>query len=478
MLLMNAWTWEIFEDAINSVPCVVTNPGPLRAPIKNLSIRRNEERELILETTGPGETRGSWKPYPAGTVRRSDETMEFETPGFTAVARGVTPRSWRRTQNVQAETGITTEEASLYSLVLTFQSPADPQYTIDWIQNFDAQEFLWFGNIADKSERKATRTLGKGSEAITLKSMSTAHSGRNQCVHPVIGGKELFLGAARDDLPKTIMKPGFILYKGKPDEHEREKIRGCVSFALGTCFIFLGCTVLDTECNPISMTAVAADTFNDRLFKVAVQPPAPLEKRYKREANPVALGRLANALYAKYDELQFSHLGWAYWHAVCAPVHMAAAHFGAAIEALQDAYVKAHPSDFQTKLVRERKDWQELQGKLLGIVEAAGLPADVQTILVNKVGGLNSVPASKLSEQVFDHLGIRLGELENKAWRQRHIAAHGAFSEDDPVATIKETKLLKIILHRLLLKITGGSDLYRDYYTLDFPNRRLEEPIS
>ena len=221
--------------------------GPLRAPIKKLSVRRNEDRELILETTGPGETRSSWKPYPAGTVRRSDETVEFETPGFTAVARGVTLRSWRRTQNVQAETDITTEEASLHSLVLTSQNTGDPQYTIDWIQNFDAQEFRWFGNIADKSERIETRTLGKGPEAITLKSTSTGHSGRNQCVHLVIGGKEPFLGAARDDLPKTIMKPGFIVYKGKPDEHAREKIRNCISFALGTCFVYLGCTVLDTD---------------------------------------------------------------------------------------------------------------------------------------------------------------------------------------------------------------------------------------
>lgn len=475
---MNVWTWEIFEEAINSAPCSVTNPGPLRTPIKKLSVRRNEERELILETTGPGETQTLWKPFPAGTVRRSDEIMEFETPGFTAVARGVAPRNWRRTQDMRAETDVTTEEASLHSLVLASKSASDPQYTIDWIQNFDAREFLWFGNIVDKSEHIEMRTLGKGPEAITLKSTSTAHSGRNQCVYLVIGGEELFLGAARDDLPKTTVKPGFIVYKGKTDEHAREKIRNCISFALGTCFLHLGCTVLDAECNPIYITAVSPDTFNDRIFKVAAQPPAPLEKRYQGEADPAALGRLVNALYAKYDKLQFGHLSWIYWHAVCAPIHMAAAHFGAAIEALQDAYVKSQGTDFQTKLVSNKKDWQELHSKFVAIVEAAGLPADVQTILVNKIGGLNSVPASKLSEQVFDRLGIRLGELENRAWRRRHIAAHGDLSDDDPVATIKETKLLKIIFHRLLLKMTGGSDLYRDYYTLNFRNRKLEEPIS
>jgi hypothetical protein len=477
MLLMNAWTWEVFEDAINSAPCSVTNPGPLRAPIKKLSVRRNEERELILETTGPGETQTSWKSFPAGTVRRSDDVMEFETPGFTVVARGVTPRNWRRTHDMRAETDVTTEEASLYSLLLASKSAADPLYTIDWIQNFDAQEFLWLGNIVDKSEHIKTRTLGRGPKTITLKSTSTGQSGGNQSVYLVVGGKELFLGAARDDLPKTIVKPGFIIYKGKPDEHAREKIRNCISFALGSRFLYLGCTVVDADSNPISMTAVSADTFNDRIFKVATQPPAPLEKRYQREADPAALGRLVNALHSKYDELQFGELSWIYWHAVCAPTHMAAAHFGAAIEALQDGYLKSHPTAFQTTLVSKR-DWKRVHGKLVAVVKATGLPTEIQTILLNKIGGLNTVPASKLSGQVFAHLGIRLGELENKAWRQRNIAAHGVFSDDDPIATIKETKLLKIIFHRLLLRMTGGSDLYRDYYTLNFPNRKLEEPIS
>lgn len=157
---------------------------------------------------------------------------------------------------------------------------------------------------------------------------------------------------------------------------------------------------------------------------------------------------------------------------------MAAAHFGAAIEALQDAYVKAHVSDFQTKLVPDPAASQELQKNLFGAVEAADLASDARTVLINKVSNLNSLPPSKLSEQVFDHLGIRLGALEAKAWRQRNIAAHGSFSEDNPVATIRETKLLKIIFQRLILKITGGSDFYRDYYTLDFPIRKLEEPIS
>jgi hypothetical protein len=45
-------------------------------------------------------------------------------------------------------------------------------------------------------------------------------------------------------------------------------------------------------------------------------------------------------------------LSWAYWHAMCAPVHMAAGRFGAATEALQNAYMKAHSGKFSTSLIQ------------------------------------------------------------------------------------------------------------------------------
>jgi hypothetical protein len=50
--------------------------------------------------------------------------------------------------------------------------------------------------------------------------------------------------------------------------------------------------------------------------------------------------------------------------------------------------------------------------------------------------------------------------------------------DEDPIAIIRETKLLKLIFHRILLKITNGSDTYRDYYSLKFPIRKLEDPVS
>jgi hypothetical protein len=480
---MNAWQWEIFEDVVNPVRGLLSvTPGPLYAPIEELSIRRNEDRELVLSTTAEKGARSSAMDYPAGTVRRNDDTLQFTTAtGFTGVARGVAPQRWVRTLDSTGEGGTTSEEGSLHSLTLTSQRGGDGLYTIEWIENFPADSFTWPSGISDRAAGTESRVIGRGADAITLEKADKfkAGGGDNHCVGLKVSNIELYVSSATLRLEiKQLIKPGFIFYKGTPDQDTRNKIRNCISFSLGSFLVYLGCTVLDTQLDPMSITAVNADRLLDRASKVGVLPPAPLERRYEREVDPQNLSRLVNGLYAKYETLNLGPLLWAYWHAVCAPTHIAAAHFGAAIEALQDAYVNACGEEYQTKLITEKEKWRQLQANLTEAVKAAGLASSIEAILLNKISGLNSVPRSKLSDQVFDRLGIRLGEQEARAWRQRHLAAHGDSMDEDPIAIIRETKLLKLIFHRILLKITNGSDTYRDYYSLKFPIRKLEDPVS
>ena len=56
-----------------------------------------------------------------------------------------------------------------------------------------------------------------------------------------------------------------------------------------------------------------------------------------------------------------------------------------------------------------------------------------------------------------------------------------ARSRDRPchsvIPTIMDTKLLKIILHRIVLKITGASDRYYDDYTIPRAVRNVISPV-
>ncbi len=75
-------------------------------------------------------------------------------------------------------------------------------------------------------------------------------------------------------------------------------------------------------------------------------------------------------------------------------------------------------------------------------------------------------------------IGITLGQVEAAAWKRRNQAAHGnEIDIDSVIPTIMETKLLKIFLHRIVLKITGASDRYYDDYTIGHAIRNVTEPV-
>lgn len=74
---------------------------------------------------------------------------------------------------------------------------------------------------------------------------------------------------------------------------------------------------------------------------------------------------------------------------------------------------------------------------------------------------------------------IILSEIEKSAWQQRNNAAHGnEIEEGGEIQLIREIKILKMIFHRVLLKIMGGTELYTDYYTIGFPIKYVTDSIE
>jgi hypothetical protein len=294
----------------------------------------------------------------------------------------------------------------------------------------------------------------------------------------VINGIRLFLCDCGLDINNGVKRPGYIFYVGNPTDEVRKKIREVLSFCLGNYLVYLGSTALCEKSEVISFSAVSPPSIG-RVSEIQVLPPAVLGNGNAWIAEQQVVARMANAVYAHYDELRFGSFSWAYWHAMCAPVHMAAVHFGAALEALQKAYVKAHSAKFDTKLVTDNANWTRLKEAFLNAIAEAGLEPAVSTILNNKVtSNLNQTPPGVLSEKMLAETGITLGQVEAAAWKRRNLAAHGGeIDRDAVIPTIRETKLLKIILHRIVLKITGASDRYYDDYSIGHAIRNVTDPV-
>jgi len=428
-----------------------------------------------------GEAQASSAPvHPDGTVRLTTETVEFAgNGGIHCTAHGVLPFSTSETHNAELVKE-TTQKAQVHSLTARLRNDVAPAYTIDWLENLDIASSVWTGSVvSDKREIVDTRTLGHGAGAIEL----SAHDTRFpmticSVLSIIINGVQLYLCASDSSVSNGCKKPGYMLYVGNPDDAVRQKIREVVSFCLGNYLIYLGSTSLCQESEIITFSAVSPPSIG-RVSEILVLPPAPLGDMYRRQVDQQAVSRMANAIYIHYDELRFGAFSWAYWHAMCAPVHMAAAHFGAAIEAVQDAYVKSHPTKFKTKLITDKAVWKSLSRAFLAAIVDAGLDPCIAKILTRKVeNNLNETPPSVKSEKLLAEIGITLSSIENAAWKSRNNAAHGGeLRLESLIPTIRETKLLRIILHRIVLKITGASDCYHDDYSIGHSIRKVTDPV-
>jgi hypothetical protein len=185
---------------------------------------------------------------------------------------------------------------------------------------------------------------------------------------------------------------------------------------------------------------------------------------------------MVGALVAAYDELDLGNLSWAYWHACTATVHIAPAHFGAAIEALQRAYIDAHPG-VVSKTILPREPWLRLKAAMAASIAEADILDDSKRTLTGKLFNLNQTDQRLLLKAVLDTVGLRLGMDEDSAWKRRNKAAHGMpVPEGEELAAIRDMKLLKGLLHRMLLRIAAAADLYIDYASPGHPYRGLEVP--
>ena len=95
----------------------------------------------------------------------------------------------------------------------------------------------------------------------------------------------------------------------------------------------MGGSRFDEEWRLTDFEVVSPYTMHGHAMKLPPTLPSPLGPRSFWDIDAARLSRMVNAIYAKYDALNFGVVSWAYWHAVTAAPHIAAVHFGAAMSA-------------------------------------------------------------------------------------------------------------------------------------------------
>jgi len=457
----------------------IVDPGPLHEPIRSFSLRRNDKFALVLETKADFNAKSTAIEHPPGTIRVDVERAKLvNIDGKEAELSGLVSYSTNRSHKAGAD-GELTEYAEVHRASVTLRSADTAAYTIDWLENLPSRPFLWPDNIKTIVRETETRQIGMAGNGLTISSDSEQMSFSRTAVRLVISGVALYVCALGRERKSGGVNPGCIIYDGIPDDAFRKKIRIALSFALGLYLVDLGYSVYDREWRIVSALARSAYTLGRRAFEIGPQEPAPLSLQYSNELNPIRLTRAVEAFMACYDKLDLANLSWAYWHACAATPHIAPAHFGAAIEGLQRAYINAN-SDRISEVLMPRQDWERLKATLKPSIEQANIPDEIKEILVRKLATFNQVEQRALLKAVFASLGLQVSEEEDSAWRRRNKSAHGMpIPEGQEIDAIRDMKLLRGLFQRMLLRMTGAADQYIDYTSLNHPFRRLEEaPVA
>jgi hypothetical protein len=478
----NHWEWECFEKWITKESFGVTDSGPLAGSVTEFLIRRDQNLNLILETTSFNAPNQSSTIHPE-TVFIPIDQVKFENPslGYSATAYGVIRKSRSDDYSLLETKGVIANEISSVIALEGLLSNENPEYIIEWLENIGGS-FIWPHSFSDQTMGETRRIFHSPTGEIVLISRTGGEEFPQRwcyhcCARISIEGTELFIGSFHGLKANHVKKPGFILYKGNPSNEIRSKIRDCLAFSLGTFLIYLGFTSFDANWTPVSFRSESAEAINNNDIRNLSRLPGPLGNRFEWEINPEQLQKVVVGLYSKYDTYQLQSAFWSYWHAVAAPVHMTAAHFGAAIEALQNTYIKNHRTSFKTTILDEPL-WNTIYGKIIEFISTSNILGEDKQIFLNKLQNFNRAPQSILMSRFLDYIGIQIGEVEKSAWNNRNRGAHGGpVNIDNAIKVIRENKALMVLMNRIILAITNGNAQYYDYYSIGRPTRILRDTI-
>lgn len=467
---MREFLFETIADYFHDGLVAMTKGDFVTTPVTGAALRRDEELDLILELKSR-EQQDKPERYPAGTVRSADEVIEFRhLAGWIGIARGVVERGTQSRWNSAGEAE-TIETYSAQSFEIDLQREVLPSYTIEWVLNLP-DGFVWTEPVRFSGVETFTKTVGSGDAEIRM-ATSFESGGGNQSLHLRISGIDLYVmrSSDRDDDER---KAGQIVYRGCPDQAFRDKVRTCLSFILGKPIVYLGHTEYCSVWTPTFMRSVDAFSIGGAVFKLHDLPPYPInQSRYANMIDQRHVGILVNALIEKYEAIKFNELSWSYWYAVCAPLHAAAVHFGSLIEQLQKNSNKVIEV---RKSLLETDTWKGLNGVIQLWMKMAPIDPELRKILEGKVSSLNQAPQGLVLRRLLETMGLAISDVEIKAWKHRNMAAHGGIS-DQPIELILNSKILRLLFHRMLAGITYCSDRYIDYYNLGHPVRAVIEAV-
>lgn len=475
---MDFMHWECLDKLGGASGGCIIDVGPLLGGGRKYRIRRTPKQgiEMVVETAvdGPIAREIDKKEIPAGTVCVNTDSVLLHVLGLDVLLSGVTSHSTQAKYDPDASVGVCTETASVHKIIAKPGQANDVYQTVEWVGNFVLGRGMLPDLLREEGEETFVRRFGGEVELDQTVSVQSKFHGR--CLNLYVEGVRLVVFETAKGGAENILGGACVLYAGMPDRSVRDKIRDCLSFALGRPLTYFGCEWRSSKGYVLGLEAVSVYSANGAYYDVTTSPPCVLHGKYDGLLSGVVVNDVVSRLYAHYEALDLKNILSMYWCAVSLPVVVSAVHFGSAIEALQTIGRKSGYVSVQTSIV-EKGAARSLISAYEQAVGLLDVSEDSKKALLAKSQQLNSASFRVQSMRFFEALNISMGELELRAWGRRNDAAHGVPVDGDAdfVGLIRDLKLLRNIFNRTLLSLAKVSSEYVDYYSLGHPRRPLSQ---
>jgi hypothetical protein len=180
---MTGWDHEFAVPFINEGHFRVTDPGPLRAPVLDFTLRRDEALDLIIETKTAPDAKSTAPEHPSGTVRIATECVSLENIGGVKVRlTGVIPYRVRTSTNYRIGQDEHVEEAKVHALEAVVRSNVEARSPSTGLRIFHSAHSS--GRISSRQRLKPPRGASSAS-AMTASRFSVPSRDSHRAAQPL-----------------------------------------------------------------------------------------------------------------------------------------------------------------------------------------------------------------------------------------------------------------------------------------------------
>ena len=472
---MDIWDKDPLNDFVKSFLVDLGASVEFPEKVNAFNIARDNESNIILHVFSHASDHPKRKDIPLGLVYNLDNSVELKGYIGSGELLGISGFSVNTAfSNNNSDTA--TESKYTINQVNYSTTDLEIEYTVDQIANLP-DHYLWSSSITDKISGQHERTFTGNSPIEITTSTPSTHNMSRTSARFELGGHSVVISTMKSSsIPKS-RNPGYIYYSGHPSKEIREKIRASLSLTFGLPLVYFGSSFYTQNGGVVGFEAVSPSTVGGRAWRIVSQPFAPITVGMSNMLDGELLQKNASSFFENYDSMDLRGFLFRLWYAEVSPTHMKAAYYGAMIESIQKREIEKLDSKISNTIIA-KAEYRKTIKILSKFLQKQNIPLLAKELLSHKIQDGNKAPQRILAERFYSTLGLCLGPVELTAWLRRNDAAHG--NEDLPGSEIRNyrsNKILRVILGRIILKLSGSSSNYIDYYTYGHPIRELSDAI-